>query len=170
VPQPSAPRRCPSASLHAHATPRAHNCRHCGRDYSSLRRGLCRPCWRIPDIRQQYPAAVNQLGGNRDRGAGSNWHDLNGARPLPTPTCAIPGSEAKIAELMARAERREALFHPADAALPAALALTDDGVPGGALRLVVCQGAHATAPRGRCPSRAARWWESLSAPGGRVLG
>lgn len=45
------------------------------------------------------------------RGVGSaNDH----GRPLPEPTEAIQGTEAKIAVLMRRAEREEQLFHPDD--------------------------------------------------------
>jgi hypothetical protein len=46
--------------------------------------------------------------------------DRHGRQPLPEPTRALPGTPAKVAVLAARAGRREALFHPADAPLDAA--------------------------------------------------
>jgi hypothetical protein len=41
--------------------------------------------------------------------------DCTGKRPLPPPTDAAPGSEAKVLVLMRRARLRQALWHPEDA-------------------------------------------------------
>jgi hypothetical protein len=35
-------------------------CKHCGREYADLTRGLCRRCWLQMDIREQYPMMVNR--------------------------------------------------------------------------------------------------------------
>ena len=40
------------------------------------------------------------------------------ALPLPAPTRALPGTPEKVAVLRERARRRQALWHPLDAAAP----------------------------------------------------
>lgn len=84
-------------------------CRHCQRPKVNRPLGLCYSCYYAPGVRALYPSTSKY---NR-RGSG------NGIRhnaPLPAfATPATPGSEEKQAELQARAERGEALWHPADA-------------------------------------------------------
>jgi hypothetical protein len=46
--------------------------------------------------------------------------------PLPAPTRALPGTPEKVAVLRERARRRQALWHPLDAAIPEPVA---DPVP-----------------------------------------
>jgi hypothetical protein len=64
---------------------------------------LCWTCFEERAIRQLYPY---QAGKFTRRG--------HGEAPLPEPTGARPGTEAKMAVLEGRARRREHLFHPLD--------------------------------------------------------
>ena len=83
-------------------------CRHCQKTHASRPRGLCWTCYYAPGVRDLYPSTSKFA----RRGVGN----FNGAAPLPDfPTNAEPGSEEKIQILMARAQRRQALFHPDDA-------------------------------------------------------
>jgi len=59
-------------------------------------------------VRQLYPST--------SRFARRGIADRIGRVPLPrVPTSAPPGSEAKVRVLMARASKRQGLWHPADA-------------------------------------------------------
>lgn len=90
-------------------------CKHCDRSAACPRRGLCRPCFRNPAIRQLYPPDWRFL--HRGVGLGTRRH------PLPlAPTSALPGSAEKIAVLEERARLGQTLWHPADATLEGAAA------------------------------------------------
>lgn len=80
-------------------------CRHCGRPKVNRPRGLCWGCFENREVRNLY-GPLNAYG---RRGIG-----YTGER-LPTPTTARPRTPEKLAVLVQRAERNEALFHPADA-------------------------------------------------------
>ena len=85
-------------------------CRHCGRKEAARPRGLCWTCYQTLDIREQY-SSISKFG---RRGV----LDFYGLGVLPAaPTRALPGSPEKVAILEARANRREALWHPDDAPL-----------------------------------------------------
>lgn len=82
-------------------------CRHCHNPKKGIdRRGLCRPCYRDPDVRAQYAVIPTTNCGLA----------LSNAKlPMPnTPTDAQPGSEEKVAILEARAAAGEQLWHPKD--------------------------------------------------------
>ncbi len=84
-------------------------CRHCGRKAAGRPRGLCWTCYQTLDIRDRY-SAVSKFG---RRGV----LDFCGSGELPAaPPRALPGSPEKVAVLEQRASRREALWHPKDAA------------------------------------------------------
>jgi hypothetical protein len=82
-------------------------CRHCKRAPASRPRGLCWHCFYLPGVRDLYP-----LDGKFTKcGPGNVYRSA----PLPAaPTGAVAGTEEKILVMMARAERGEAVFHPAD--------------------------------------------------------
>jgi hypothetical protein len=83
-------------------------CRHCGRVPSIRPRGLCWSCYYSPGLRDQYPSTC--------KFARRGLDDFNGRVPLPPePTSAPPGSPEKVAILMERARKRQALWHPDDA-------------------------------------------------------
>lgn len=83
-------------------------CRHCERYTIRLRpRGLCHACFKSRRIRRRF-GPINTKFLPVDGG------DFFGGFKLPTPTEAMPGTEAKIQVLAARVGRREALFHPLD--------------------------------------------------------
>jgi hypothetical protein len=66
------------------------------------RRGLCRTCYKKPEVRALFPAHHSAHG---------NHH----AHRLPVhPTRAVPGSEEKILVMMERLERGLQLHHPED--------------------------------------------------------
>lgn len=93
-------------------------CRNCLKAPASRlwRRGLCWPCYQTPGVRTKFP--VNEK--VKRRGV------MNGflTPPLPPePTSAVPGSEAKVEVMRARAEAGYCIFHPGDATL--------EGVRGG---------------------------------------
>jgi hypothetical protein len=67
---------------------------------------LCFHCYNLPGVREQHPSTSKFA----RRGAGTGNRN---ALP-PTPTTAIPGSEAKVAILEARCQAGFALWHPAD--------------------------------------------------------
>lgn len=84
-------------------------CRHCQKTRSNRPRGLCWTCYYTPGVRELYPSTSKFA----RRGVGN----FNGTAPLPdVPTDAPPGSEEKIRILMERAAKRQALWHPKDAA------------------------------------------------------
>ena len=83
-------------------------CRHCNRVPSNRPRGLCWSCYYRPGVRELYPST--------SKFARRGVADRVGRVPLPrTPTSAPPGSEAKVLVLMERANKRQSLWHPADA-------------------------------------------------------
>lgn len=93
-------------------------CKHCGAK-TTRNRGLCKPCYYDPEIRGQYPRLTTE--GRKVPRRGKFTRNLYGlaVRPVPAPTYAEPGSEAKIAVLVARFEARQQLWNPLDAKLPA---------------------------------------------------
>lgn len=83
-------------------------CRHCQRS-SIYRRGLCRPCYEQPATRARYGTLLGAYGAAGPTRSNS---------PLPAlATATVPGSDERIRVLAERADRGEALFHPADATL-----------------------------------------------------
>lgn len=81
-----------------------------------MRRGLCRPCYRDPEIRGRYPC-----GGTLSVAGTGNSHERDrtgGVRLDPSPTDAEPGSPRKQEVMKARESRGYSLFHPDDARLP----------------------------------------------------
>ncbi|MFO0802012.1 MAG: hypothetical protein U0791_02660 [Gemmataceae bacterium] len=88
------------------------NCRHCGQPRPIHSRGLCRACYGDPDVKRLFPRLYGE---NRAKYARRGAGNTTGPRPLPEPTTAAPGSPAKLATLIERAERGFLLFHPADA-------------------------------------------------------
>jgi hypothetical protein len=83
-------------------------CRHCRWKPATRSRQLCRRCWHDPAVLALYPPDDGKFS---HRGVGIG----NGKAPLPEPTDARPGTEAKVRVLEERARRREQLFHPQDA-------------------------------------------------------
>jgi hypothetical protein len=71
-------------------------------------------------VRLQYPP-LRKLG--QPAGAGP---ERTPTRELPTPTRALPGSSAKIAELCRRLSARQELWHPADAMLDLEMLYSDE--------------------------------------------
>lgn len=90
-------------------------CLHCHQRYGTLARGLCRPCYDIPDVRSRYSRRYTV-------GVGAYSNPL-GEIPI-SPTSAAPGSHEKVLVLMERAESGLSLHHPADARL------VEDDFPG----------------------------------------
>ena len=83
-------------------------CKHCHSQYrQAWRRGLCRRCHEVPEIKERYP----KLKTNRKGLAGDNEPRLPAARP----TFARPGSPEKQAVLAERAATGQELWHPNDA-------------------------------------------------------
>jgi hypothetical protein len=82
-------------------------CRHCGLKRACRPKQLCARCSRRPEVRERYAS----LSKYARQGAG-----VEGSyRIPPAPTCAPPGSEAKLAVLEQRAALGVCLFHPSDA-------------------------------------------------------
>lgn len=88
-------------------------CRHCRKRKANRPRQLCWTCYYTPGIRRRYPP-LSQLGRYAALSHGDS-RDSFAARPLPTPTDAMPGSPGKLEILRERARRGEQLFHPHDA-------------------------------------------------------
>lgn len=82
------------------------DCRHCLRPCGAHARGLCRSCYAKPGVRGLYPPL---------RGNGPRVPDRPRRVDWPAPTAALPGTEAKLAVLAARAAAGQWLFHPRDA-------------------------------------------------------
>ncbi len=83
-------------------------CRHCHKNKARAdRRGFCWACSRKPAVRQQYPETSKY--GRRGVGIRAK------GRPACQPTTALPGTEAKVADLAARAAAGQHLFCDADA-------------------------------------------------------
>lgn len=83
-------------------------CSHCGKKVVVTtirwRRGLCGRCYDTPTIRKQHKSATDQ------------GYGLTAPMCLPAePTTELPGTEQKLAVLMARAAAGEHLWHPLDA-------------------------------------------------------
>lgn len=83
-------------------------CRHCHHKYVNRPRGLCFHCFYAPGVRDLYPTC-SKYG---RRGVPMRNEDKH---PLPTPTACLPGTEAKVEVLEARALAGEQLFSPLDA-------------------------------------------------------
>lgn len=85
-------------------------CRHCKSLRVSRPRGLCWSCYYTDGVREQYPP-TSKYG---HRGPGNIYRRAR----LPTfPTSALPGTPEKVAVMEQRAQLRQSLFHPGDAAL-----------------------------------------------------
>lgn len=79
------------------------------------RRGLCRACYKRPEVRALYPAAHG------------NGRGHNSARRLPAePTRLTPGTPEKLAVMIERHARGEQLHHPRDLRLYDATAAAED--------------------------------------------
>ena len=84
-------------------------CKHCGGPKANRPRGLCYWCYHDPEIRAEYP---KQSTSSNHRGFGNEQV----AKPLPAEaTDEVPGTEAKIDVMAARAEAGFQIFHPEDA-------------------------------------------------------
>lgn len=81
-------------------------CRHCLQSKVNRPRGLCWSCYYTPGVRDLFPSTSKFC----NRGVGNGCRNA----PLPVPTAAIPGSEAKVQILADRARAGLALFHPLD--------------------------------------------------------
>jgi hypothetical protein len=79
-------------------------CLHCGRMQTGYRRGLCGPCYFVPEIRLRFPR--RESSGNKKPVPPNR---INAYDPRPR-----PGSEEKIRLLAERAARRLPLFWPGD--------------------------------------------------------
>ena len=82
-------------------------CRHCHTAPIARPRGLCWACYYRPGVRDLYPS-TSKFG---CRGIGNGHKNTL----LPDrPTCALPGTEAKIRVLGERARLGQSLWHPDD--------------------------------------------------------
>jgi hypothetical protein len=81
-------------------------CSHCQLCKVVRPRGLCWTCYYRPGVRDLYPSTSKYC----NRGVGNGCHNA----PMPAPTAAIPGSEAKIQILADRAMAGLALHNPDD--------------------------------------------------------
>jgi hypothetical protein len=87
------------------------SCQHCRAAVVCRPRGLCWSCYYKPGIRDCYPSQSKYA----RRGIPDSQECFN----LPAePTAAQPGTANKVAVMVARAARQEALFHPLDAPSP----------------------------------------------------
>ena len=82
-------------------------CRACNRRPGRRNKTLCSRCYADRAIREAYPS-ISKYGRRSDIGA-------PGVRPLPEPTDALPGTEAKVRVLIQRAALGLELWHPRDA-------------------------------------------------------
>ena len=83
-------------------------CRNCGRAPGTRARGLCWACFQKRGVRRRFPMLRKSFRPDRCEG-----------RPMPpTPTNALPGTEAKVGVFRRRAARRMQLWHPQDARIP----------------------------------------------------
>lgn len=85
-------------------------CRHCQIRQVSRARGLCFRCSRDAAIRNLYPTTSKYA----NKGISADGEDDFEPQPCPEPTEAIPGTEAKLAVLEARAAARVELWHGGD--------------------------------------------------------
>lgn len=82
-------------------------CRNCGRAKVNRPRGLCWTCYYTPGVKDRFPST--------SKFARRGVENFYGEAPLAAQTTrAVPGTEDKLLVLIARAERRESLFHPDD--------------------------------------------------------
>lgn len=82
-------------------------------------RGLCQGCYNNPAVRLRYPLVGGTGGASSAGGAGGASRgirlDNRAVLPLPpSPTDAMPGSDAKLDVLEERARQGYALWHPDD--------------------------------------------------------
>jgi hypothetical protein len=98
----------------------------CRRRYKWSTTRFCARCRKLPEVRAKHPPKYGRkrVGARKgekcpQRGRKRGNEDRNIADPpLPaTPTQHEPGSEGKVAVLIERAARREALWHPGDAGM-----------------------------------------------------
>jgi hypothetical protein len=94
-----------------HNKPRCRHCRIRTRQDNGYR-GLCRACHQVLRIRNLYPA-IHPARGQRFNVGCPTKGKLRGLLD-PNPTEALPGTEAKVQVLIARATAGYALFHPLD--------------------------------------------------------
>lgn len=85
---------------------RVGNCAHCGNERRLYARGLCTKCYTTPAIRARFPP---KPGGRKPEPV----ECFSGAVGVD-PTCAPPGSAAKIATMAARAALRRPVFVAGD--------------------------------------------------------
>jgi hypothetical protein len=76
-------------------------CGHCGRTRHLPCRGVCSTCYKRPGVRGGFAPS---------RFAPAEVADFNGPGSRPTPTDALPGTEAKILALHERAQAGQELF------------------------------------------------------------
>jgi hypothetical protein len=81
-------------------------CRHCKKSKVNRPRGLCWTCYYTKGVKEQYPST--------SKFARRGFGNFYGTAPLPEPTTAPPGSPEKMAVLMQRARKNQALWHPLD--------------------------------------------------------
>lgn len=80
-------------------------CFHCGKSANKMRRrGLCSVCYNDNDIRSFY----------REMNCNTGAEDFCGQASEPSPTNALPRSDAKIRVMRSRVSRREELFSDRD--------------------------------------------------------
>jgi hypothetical protein len=84
-------------------------CRHCQRGSANRPRGLCWSCYYSPGVRKKYPST------SRFARWGLANYSQRKRLALPQPTAALPGTPEKVAVLMERVRRKQALWHPQDA-------------------------------------------------------
>lgn len=84
-------------------------CRHCANRAVTRPNGLCWGCYYAPGVRELYPSRSKYA---------KRYADNFDSGPLPladAPTAAAPGTPEKLAVMGERADRKRAIFHPADA-------------------------------------------------------
>jgi hypothetical protein len=90
-------------------------CRHCQRSNVNRPRGLCWSCYYNPAVRTRFPST--------SKFARRGILDFEGVpTSSPEPTTALPGTPEKVAVLERRARLGQALWHPLDPCLMAAVA------------------------------------------------
>lgn len=86
-------------------------CVHCHERLKVKPGGLCRRCYNIKELRDQYRLQCER---GKHRGLGLENRD---PKRLPCPTNARPGTAEKIRVLASRLEQGYTLWHPLDAPL-----------------------------------------------------
>lgn len=104
-------------------------CQHCGKSVSArrVRRGLCRRCYGSPQDGYSFSGVRAEYGHRYTNRAGQvgsqqstdhpHKRDFSGPAPLPTRQPVEPGPQ-KLETLSARAQHRQALFHPEEPSHP----------------------------------------------------